>query len=878
MKLSIPVARESSPCHGFSTEVPEVVKRGFSRPGFFFGFVWNERKDPAMTAMPALDTLRRDLRDGVRALTGRPGFTAVAVLSLALGIGANTASFSFVNAIALRDQGIDRPEEIVNFYTHFAAFAFASVSYPNYEDIRDGTTHVFSAVGASQGVPVSMDQDGRVTVVRAEAVTGNYLPMLGIDAALGRTLLPSDDVDRGGHPVVMLDYRYWRSAFGGDEDVVGKELQIGGRNYTVIGVGPPDFKGSMRFSTPAFYAPYTMVEELRGSRMFDCRACSLILPRARLRPGATLPQAEAAVAAVATRLTEGRLAGWAPDAQFVLVPLTDVLVHPNEDEGLRWGIWLFTVVVGLVLFLACTNLASFLLARSLDRRKDIAVRLAFGASPASLVRRMLTETTLLSLIAGAVGIGSALWLLTLLGNVQAGTEALPSASGYSPPTTLDLSLDWNVFAFTLGISVLAGVLVGLVPALQSTRTDLATTLKSESAGGGRPGQLRWRNALVITQVAVSLVLLVDAGLFLRSSQQLQSVDPGFGQKPTALMTFKVPASRFTVDEGRVYARLMLDRFRQLPGVDAVGFIDFLPLSGRVQPTDFNVDGHEPPVDHGAFIAELAEVDAGFFDAAGIRILRGRNFFDADRSDSEPVAIISETMARRFWQDGDAVGRQFRLFGGSFYVTVVGVASDIKVRSLEEAPRNMIYRPYSQQWSSELTVIARTSADPDQTVRELIAAGREVDPDLWVSGATTMTRHVSRRLEGMAVPAFILLTFAVLALVLAAIGLYGVVSYSVARRTREIGIRMALGADARRVVRLLAFSSGFKLVIVGVVIGLAIAFPTTLLLSGMLIEVQPIDPMTFIVVPLVLAATGLLAAGVPAQRARRINPVEALRSE
>jgi putative ABC transport system permease protein len=830
-----------------------------------------------MTATPALDTLRRDLRDGVRALTGRPGFTAVAVLSLALGIGANTAAFSFVNAVALRDTGIDRPEEIVNFYTHYVAFAFASVSYPNYEDLRDGTTEVFSAMGASQGLPVSMDEDGRVTVVRAEAVTGSYLPMLGIDAVLGRTLLPSDDVHRGGHPVVMLDHRYWQSAFGGDEDIVGKELRLAGRSYTVIGVGPPDFEGR-RFSPPAFYAPYTMVEELLGSRMFDCRGCAYSLPRARLRPGITLAQAEAAVSAVGTRLTEDRIAGWAPDAQLVLLPLTDVLIHPNDDKGLRQGIWLFMVVVGLVLFLACTNLASFLLARALDRRKDIAVRLAFGASPVSVVRRLLTETTLLSLIAGAVSVVSAHWFLTLLENAQAGAEALPSSMGYSPPATFDLSLDWNVLAFTLGISLLAGVLVGLVPALQSTRTDMATTLKGESAGGGQRGQLRWRNALVITQVAVSLVLLVNAGLFLRSSRQMQSVDPGFGQEPTALMTFKVPSARFTVEEGRVYARLMLDRFRQLPGFEAVGFIDYLPLSGNVYPTDFNVDGHEPPTDHGAFLAEQAEVDAGFFDAAGIRIVRGRNFTDADRSDSEPVVIISEVMAQRFWQDGDAVGREFRLFGRGLRVTVVGVASDTKVRALDEAPRNMIYRPYSQQWSSEMTVVARTSADPDQTVRALISAGREVDPDLWVSGATTMTRHLSRRLEGMRGPAFSLLLFAVLAMALAAIGLYGVVSYSVAGRTREIGILMALGADGPRVVRLLAFSSGLKLVIIGVAIGLAIALVTTWLLSGLLLEVHPLDPMTFILVPLVLGATGLLAAFVPALRASRIDPVEALRNE
>ena len=820
-----------------------------------------------MSIQQGFEDVTRDVRDGVRSLAKRPGFTAVAVLSLALGIGANTAIFSLVNAIILRDSPIDRPEEVVNLYLHQASFAFSTFSYPDYEDVRDGTTEVFSDIGATQIVPVQIDQDSSVTIVAAEAVTGNYFPMLGIDALLGRTLLPSDDVARGGHPVVMLDYGYWQSAFGGDTDVVGKELRVGGRPYTVIGVGPPDFRGSLRGMTPVFYAPYMMVEELLGASLFDARGNHSMFPKARLKPGVTLPQAEAAVAAVATQLTEDRIDDWDPAGQFVLLPLTDVLVFPPMDVFIRASAWLLMVVVGLVLLLACTNLASFLLARALDRRKEIAVRLALGASRASLVRRLLTETTLLSLLAGGVGIGIAVWLLNLLVNAD-----LPLPI----PVTLDLSLDWNVLAFTLGISVVAGALLGLVPALQSTRTDLATTLKSESAGGGQPGQLRWRNALVITQMTVSLVLLVGAGLFLRSFQQVQSVDPGFGRAPTAIMTFMVPATRFTPDEGRVYTRRLVDRFRQLPGVEAIGLIDNLHLNTMsTQSSDFNVDGHEPPTDHRAFIADRAEVDAGFFDAAGIQILRGRNFNDADLPDNQPVAIISEAMAQRFWKDGDAVGRLIRRRDED--LLVVGVASDAKVRTLGEAPRNMIYLPYSQAFARSLTVVARTSADPEQTALALIAAGREVDPDLWVWEAKTMTRHLAVMLLPAQLSAFVLSAFGVLALALSAIGLYGVVSYAVAQRTREVGIRMALGADSRTVVRLLA-ASGLKLVIVGGAIGLTIALLVTRLLSGLLFGIDTIDPLTFIGVPLVLGATALLAVYLPARRASRINPVTALRTE
>jgi predicted permease len=704
----------------------------------------------------------------------------------------------------------------------------------------------------------------------AEAVTGNYFPMLGIDALLGRTLLPSDDVSRGGHPVVMLDHGYWQSAFAGDTAVVGTELRVGGRPYTVIGVGPPDYQGSLLGLRPAFYAPYMMVEELMGSTMFDNRGNHSIFAKARLKAGATVPQAEAAVAAVATQLSEDRIDNWDPAGQFVLLPLTDVLLYPPMDTFIRASAWLLMVVVGLVLLLACTNLASFLLARALDRRKDIAVRLALGASRASLIRRLLTETTLLSLVAGGVGIGIAVWLLDVLLNLD-----LP----LPVPVTFDLGLDWQVLAFTLGISVVAGALLGLVPALQSTRPDLATTLKSESAGGGQPGQLRWRNALVITQMTVSLVLLVGAGLFLRSFQEVQAADPGFGREPTAIMTVMVPATRYTVDEGRVYTRRLLDRFRQLPGVESIGFIDNLHLNTMsTQSVDFNVDGHEPPTDHGAFIADRAEVDTGFFDAAGIRIVRGRNFQDADLTENQPVAIVSEAMAQRFWADGDAVGRLIRRRDEDDPdLLVVGVASDAKVRTIGEAPRNMIYLPYSQQFSRAVTFVARTSADPEQTAMALIAAGREVDPDLWVFEAKTMTRHLALMRLPAQLSAFILSAFGVLALILSAIGLYGVVSYGVAQRTREVGIRMALGADGRTMVRLLA-AGGLKLVVIGGAIGLAVALVGTRLLGRLLFGIDTMDPMTFIAVPLVLGVTALVAAYVPARRASRVNPVSALRAD
>ena len=813
----------------------------------------------------------RDIRDGIRSLAKRPAFTAVAILSLALGIGANTAIFSLVNAVVLRDSPIERPEEVVNLYLHQASFAYGPLSYPNFEDVREGTAEVFSHVAAAQLVPAQIDRaGGGVEMVLAEAVTGSYLPMLGVEAALGRTLLPSDDVSRGGHPVVMLDYRYWQSAFAGDPDVVGREMRVGGRAYTVVGVGPPVFAGTMRGLAPAFYTPSMMAEELLGVRLFDERGGQVLFVKGRLRPGIALPEAETAVGAVAAQLTRDRIENWDPAAQFVVLPLSDVLLFPPMDVFIRAAAWLLMAVVALVLLLACTNLASFLLARALDRRKEIAVRLALGASRGSLVRRLLAETTLLGLLAGGAGIGLAVWLLDLLI-----TADLPLPI----PVALDLRLDGRVLAFTLGVSVAAGALLGLVPALQSTRPDVSGALRSESAGGDQPGPLRWRNALVIAQLTISLVLLVGAGLFLRSFQQVQSVDPGFGREPSAILTFLTPAARFTPDEARVYTRRMLDRFRELPGVDAVGAISRLHLDPLTMSTsDFNVAGFEPPTDHGAFIADQAEVDPGFFEAAGIEILRGRNFSDADRPDTQPVVIISEAMARRFWEDGDAVGRlvQRRDDEDSPWL-VVGVASDAKVRTLGEAPRNVVYLPYSQRLTRTLTVVARTSMDPQQTALALLTAGREVDPDLWVLATKTMDRHLAMMRLPQQLSAFVLTAFGVLALALAAIGLYGVVSYAVSRRTREIGIRMALGADGPRVVGLLV-AGGLKLLVIGGTLGLALAIVVTRLLGGLLFEIDALDPLTFVGVPLILGVAALVAAYLPARRASRVSPVVALRTD
>ncbi len=819
-----------------------------------------------------LATVWRNLGYATRRLRQSPGFTLIAILSLAVGIGANTAIFTLINAVLLRQLPLKAPEELVNLYIDTPEFHYSVFSYPDFEDIRDGTEDVFEGVTATRFILVQVDRDGSIEMLPGEAITGNYFPLLGVEAQVGRTILPEDDVSPGAHPVVVLSHKYWQTAFGADPTVVSREMRLGGRPYTILGVAPPEFLGNFRGMEPAVYTPMMMLNELvtTTSDEFKARGNHSLFVKARLKPGVSTPQVQVAMDGVAARLREADTHNWNPHGKFISVPTESVILFPPFDRFVRAAAWLLMVVVGLVLLIACMNLASFLLAHALERKKEIALRLALGATRRDLVGQLLSETVLLGVLAGTAGLALSVWLLKLLVSAD-----LPLPL----PITLDLSPDPHVLGFSLAVSVVAGVLLGLVPALQSTNPDLSSTLKDETAGGGQHGKLALRNLLVVAQVAVSLVLLVGAGLFLRSFEQVQSVDPGFGREPSAILTVMVPTTRFTEEEGRVFTRNLLDRFRGIPGVESVGIIDNLHLNTTsTQTTAFNVDGVEPPPDRDSHLADRATTDPEFFDAAGIRILRGRNFNDRDLADSPPVAIISEAMAKKFWSSAErAVGQILHDDDDELDLQVVGVASDAKVRSLGEAPRSFIYIPYSQNYSTFHTVVARTTLDPDRLALDLLATGRQVDPDLWVWEAKSMDQHLGIMLLPARLSALLLSVFAVLALALASVGLYGIVSYAVSQRTREMGIRMSLGADGGSVIRML-MRSGLKLVAIGGVIGLLLSFGLSQLLSGLLFGVEVFDPFTFFAVPAVLVGAAVLAAYVPARRASRIDPVVALRTE
>jgi putative ABC transport system permease protein len=826
-----------------------------------------------------IEHLARDVRYGLRSLRRHPGFTAMAVLSLAIGIGANATIFGVAQAVLFRESPLDHPETLVNIYESDAGRGFNPMSHPNIDDLRRGSAGVFRGIAVSAIAPAQIERGADVSLVVGEAVTGGAFALLGVEPQLGRAIQPEDDVARGGHPVVMLSHGYWQRAFGGDPQVIGRTLQIGRRNYTIIGVAPADYRGGLPALTPAFYIPMAMLEEVMGvERLLERRNFHSFFVKARLEPGVTPAQAEHAASLVAASLTNARPEGWAPGEQFALVPSAQVQVLPGVDPLLNAAAGLLMTVVGLVLLLACTNLASFLVARSVDRGQEVAVRRALGATRGVLARQMLVESTLLGLGGAAAGLVLAIVLLNALLSID-----LPLPYGLRLDLGLGLDwkalLDWRVLALTAGAGVVAGVLLGLVPAVHGTRADLGSALKTGGRGSDAPTRLRWRNVLVVAQIAMSLVLLVGAGLFVRSWQEKLSVDPGFGRAPTAIVSTMMPVTQSAPDAAVQRTRRLINRFQAEAGVEAVGVVWPLPLELSSSETDFTIDGHIPPPGRETFRANRAWVNGGFFDAVGMTVVEGRTFNAGDTHASQPVAIISQAMARRYWPNGHALGRILRRPDPAEPdALIVGVVSDINVRSLGEGPRDVVWESFTQaQTLPAMTFVVRTSINPARLSLTLADAVRQTDADVRVMLATTMATHLATSRLPSQIGAVLLAAFAVMGMALAAIGVYGMVRYTVAMRTREVGIRMALGADAAGVARQLA-TNGVRLVLVGGAIGGTLSLLAARALTTVLFGVTSFDPVALIGAPLLLGAAAWLAAYLPARRASRVDPLAALRSE
>ncbi|HEY4307687.1 MAG TPA: ABC transporter permease [Gemmatimonadaceae bacterium] len=813
--------------------------------------------------------LSSDIRVAFRRARKRPGFTLVAVLSLTLGIGANSAVFSLVNAILLRRAPIPQPERIVEIYQHQNDFPFAPFSYPDYVDLRRATANTFSQLSISQFTVAARDAGDHVESLMGELVNGDYFPLLGLNARVGRLLGPQDDVTPGGHPVVVLSYDYWRREFAGDPSAVGRTIRLSGHQYTIVGVSPESYSGMISGVAPAVFVPIMMINQLQPDvrNQLAQRGNHSGFMKARLVPGASVAQARTAAEAFTKTMAAQNPGNWQAGTTVTVIPMKDVAVNPMLDSVVVPAAAALMAVVGLVLLVACANLASFLLAHARDRRKEVAIRLAIGAKRSALIRQFLVEALLLATVGGVSGV--------ILAGIA--LRAVLRADLPLPlPITIDVSLDWRVLAFSVLASAIAGVMFGLLPALQVTRATVIETIKNESADGGRARRASTRNLLVIGQVAVSLTLLITAVLFLRSMQARAAVDPGFGHQPAGVVWMAIPSDRYDSTQRQLLLDRVEARIAQIPGVTAVGATDNLLLNPLSQQgKGIHVPGLTPPKGHLSFDVDFAAGDSGYLNSIGVSIERGRGFTSADTRGAPRVAVINEAMAQKFWPGKDAIGQI--LSTDSVTYRVVGITRTTKVRSLNEEPRPFMMAPFAQEFSMMVTLVARTNGDDQRTATQMLAALRDIDPAIMTIQVKTMQKHLAAVLLPSRLGAMAFTLFASLALALAVFGVYGVVSYAVARRTREIGIRLAVGAQPDALVRLL-MTEGLVLVLIGAAVGLLLGIAGERVLRNLLFGVGSADATTFIGAPLVLIAAGVIAAFIPARRASRVDPASVLRAD
>jgi len=833
-----------------------------------------------------LENLWRDLRYGLQMLGRNPGFTAVAVLSLALGIGANTAIFSLMDAVLLKMLPVKNPEQLF-FIERDGATPDMDIKGPNrglpysfYEQLR-AQREMLAGVCAFRGSPpVNVVVDGQAEFADAQMVSGGFYRVLGVNALLGRTINEEDDKVPGAHPVALINYKYWQRRFGGDPIIVGKSIAVNGHPFTIIGVTPQDFFGVWVGEAPDLWAPTMMYAQIRPDRSIEEYFNDTQNVLARLNPEISERRASATLTGL---LQQSLLAAsgsqLSPEERqslrrqrIVLAPASRGLsrLRAQFSEPLR----ILMAVVGLVMLIACANVANLLLARATARRKEIAVRLALGASRLRLIRQLLTESMLLALAGGVLGLLFARWgsgfLLALVG------------SGLNP-VFLKLTLDARVLGFTAAASLLAVILFCLAPAWSATRVDLTPTLKDgarSSRGGARLGLSK---TLVVAQVALSLLLLIGAGLFVRSLGKLKSLDAGFKRENVLLLSTD---ARLIGYQGRNIGELyqhLLERLKAIPGVLSASLASQPMLSGGVSRGSVTVDGQPARLSENTLRRAAPNftpnilVGPEYFETVGMTILRGRGFTAQDNEGAPVVAVVNETFVRLYFDGEDPVGQSISFGPNRVGPEIVGVVKDAMYMSLRERALPTFYRSYLQASLRETTFYIRTADDPTHIIAAVRQAAHEVDANLPLHNIKTLTKQVDESLVQERLIGSVSSFFGLLALLLAAIGLYGILAYAVSQRTHEIGVRMALGAHRGAVLRMV-LRQGMKLVLVGVGLGLAVSLAATRIISNQLFDVTPTDPATFIGAPLLLLIVALLACYAPARRATKVDPLVALRCE
>ncbi|MHB8654555.1 MAG: ABC transporter permease [Terriglobia bacterium] len=824
-----------------------------------------------------MSTLLQDLKYGIRMLAKNPGFTAVAVLTLALGIGANTAIFTIINAVLLNPLPIRDLSRLVQLDTTdkktMVALGNATrlgVSFPNYQDYAK-ESDIFSGLAAYQFTALTLSGREKPEQIQSFLVTSNYFDVLGVNAALGRTFRPDEDQHPGGDAVAVLSYGLWTSHFGADPGIIGKPLTLNGHDYTVIGIAPRGFKGTLIFSSnDQIWIPVSMHSQVLAGFIeanFEDRRFLDFASFGRLKPGVSEKQAEAAVQTVASRLekqytkdNQGRSAA--------LAPLADAAVGINRHDQVNLAGDVLMGAVGLVLLIACVNLANLLLSQTARREKEMSLRAALGAAGSRLMRQSLTESLLLSILGGAAGLLIGYWGRSILWS-------------YRPPflqqSDLALSLDGRVLAFTIAITFLTGILFGLLPAFKVSRPNLNEALKS----GGRSGSMAWghskfRRALVISEIALALVALTAAGLFLRSLAYAQKLDPGFESNKLFVIAFNLGSQHYDQAHGEQYFRDIVDRVTAVPGVRSAAVAANFPLGGGLARTIFREGQDMKSGDRGT-LTTINDVSAGYFQTVGIPLLRGRAFSDLDRENTAPVAIVNRAMARHFWPGENPIGKRFHFIDEPILREVVGEAGDSVQFAVGEEPQPVAYLPLTQDYAPFAVLHVRTTSDPAPIIPAVREVAQSLDRNLALTNINTIGELLDLGLWAARMGAILLGVFGALSLVLAAVGIYGVLSYSVSQRVQEVGIRMALGATPREVLRLVV-GQGMSLVLIGVGIGIVGALGMGRLMATLLIGVKASDPLTFVAVSLALSAVALLATYIPARRATKVDPIVALRYE
>ncbi len=804
-------------------------------------------------------------------LVKSPGFSLVAVLSLALGIGANTAIFSLINAVLLRPLPVADPPSLVSVSTTDQRNpGNLPLSHLNYKDLRaqngsftDMAAFTFAAVNYSSGRESQQ--------IPAQVVSSNYFSLLGTQPALGRGFLPEEE-DKAT-PVAIVSRGFWERSLGTDPAIVGKTIVLNRTPFTIVGVAPKNFSGTLLGGGPSVWVPMSMHLVVQpGFDWYDTRRGLFLFGIGRLKPGVTIEQARSNLRGIFANLEQafpvdnkGRGA--------TAVPLLEARLNPN-GQGPNLIVQLSTmlmIVVGIVLLIACINIANLLLARASKRRREVAIRLALGAKRSRLISQLLTESVLLSLIGGAMGLVLAYWTLS----------AIVSAELPLPfPVDDALTLDPRVLAFTAVLALATGVLFGLAPALQASKADVVPVLKNELVPAGASGRgvkayFSLRRVLVVLQVAASLISLIAAGLFLRDLRHAERIDPGFVTDGVLVMNFNLGREGYTPERGQVFYDQIAERAAALPGVRGAAIAQNAPLAGGFLRSVFPEGSDTTTKDR--ILVQVNTVSVGYFQTIGIPIVNGRDFTRGDNETSPKVVVINQTMAEQFWKGQDPIGKRFKFFGDKDYSTVIGVARNSKYNGVAEDPQPFIYQPLTQNYTPAGTLHVRAAGSAASLAGPVRREVQQIDPTLSLFNVRTLEEQIGESLQQQKMNVILLTVFGALALLLASIGLYGVASYAVSQRTREIGVRMALGARPLSVLGLV-LGQGMILVAAGLALGLVVAYIVSGFTTALFAGVSPHDPLTFVATAAGLGAIALLATYVPARRATKIDPLIALRTD